>query len=66
VYSTQKNHIMVLYRVVIIVNSSNHYSNKYNKSRHNNKSDIINVTKGVARKSVLMQITRAKAANGFH
>jgi hypothetical protein len=38
-------------------------------SNHNNKrkDDIINVTKVVARKSILMQITaRAKAASGFH
>jgi hypothetical protein len=40
-------------------------SNKYSNN-HNNKGDTTNVTKAVARKSILMQITRPKAANGFH
>jgi hypothetical protein len=30
-----------------------------------NQGDTTNVTKAAARKSILMQITRAKAANGF-
>jgi hypothetical protein len=39
-------------------------SNKQNHSRHN-KGDIINVTKVAARKSTLMQTTRARVVNGF-
>jgi hypothetical protein len=35
-------------------------------SRRHNKDDTLNVAKAVVRKSILMQITRAKAANGFH
>jgi hypothetical protein len=31
-----------------------------------NEGDIINVTKAVAQRSTLMQITRVKAANTFH
>jgi hypothetical protein len=38
-------------------------SNHNYLSRHNNKSDTINVTKAAARKSILRQIARAKAAN---
>jgi hypothetical protein len=42
-------------------------SNKDNRNgSKRNKDDIINITKAVARKSTLMQITRVKAANGFH
>jgi hypothetical protein len=41
----------------------NNHINSNNHSSHNNKDDV---TKAVARKSILMQITaRAKAANGF-
>jgi S-adenosylmethionine:tRNA-ribosyltransferase-isomerase (queuine synthetase) len=35
-----------------------------NNLRHN-KDDIMNVTKAVARKSILMQIAKAKVASGF-
>jgi NADPH-dependent curcumin reductase CurA len=42
-------------------------SNSSKDSSNHNKDDIINVTKAVVRKFILMQITaRAKAANGFH
>jgi hypothetical protein len=37
-------------------------SNKCNEQ----KDDIFNVTKAVVRKSILMQITKAKAENGSH
>ena len=48
----------------VITNSSNR-DNKY--SNHNsNKGDITPVTKAVARKFILMQITRARVANTFH
>jgi hypothetical protein len=40
--------------------NSNHYS-----SRSTKKGDVISVTKAAARKSILMQITRLRAANGF-
>ena len=36
-----------------------------NRSSRHNKDDITNVTKVAARKSILMQITRAKAVNTF-
>jgi hypothetical protein len=53
--------MIVLYGGVIVNRSD--YGNS-NKSK-TNKDDIINV-KAVARKSISMQITRARAANGFH
>jgi hypothetical protein len=34
-------------------------------SNHNNKDDIC-VTKAVARRSILMQIAKVRAANSFH
>jgi hypothetical protein len=40
-------------------------NNNNNHSNHN-KRDIIPVTKAVARRSTLMQTTKAKAANGSH
>jgi hypothetical protein len=54
-----------------MVTSNHNNSNRSNKDNLNNhnkhKDDIINVTKVVATKSILMQITaRAKAANTFH
>jgi len=40
---------------------------KDNSSNHNhNKDDIYNAIKAEARKSILMQTTKARAANGFH
>jgi hypothetical protein len=46
---------------LVIANSSNKYS------RRHNKGGIINATKAVVKRSILMQITaRAKAASGFH
>jgi hypothetical protein len=39
---------------------------RINSSNHNNKGGIINVSKAVARKSILMQTTKARAENGFH
>jgi hypothetical protein len=58
----------VLYgRIVSSTNLNlNNYSSNHNHNNSQNKGDIINVTKAVVRKSILMQITRAKAANGFH
>jgi hypothetical protein len=50
------NHMIVQHGEI---NSSNkNHNNKY-------KGDIINVTKTVVRKSILMQITRTKAANAY-
>jgi hypothetical protein len=43
------------------LNSSNHSSNRNRR----NKGDIINATRIVARRSILMQIIKARAANGF-
>jgi hypothetical protein len=42
-------------------------SNKDNHSNHinNSKGAIYNVTKAVVRKSILMQTTKVRAANGF-
>jgi hypothetical protein len=59
-----------------VVNSTNHghnnnrdnlnvHSTNHDSSRYNNKGAIINVTKAAARKSILMQITKVRAANGF-
>jgi hypothetical protein len=60
----------VLYgRIVSSTNLNlNNYSSNHNHNHNNsqNKGDIINVTKAVVRKSILMQITRAKVGNGFH
>jgi hypothetical protein len=50
--------IIVQHGRVIILNSSN-------QSNTNGKDDIINASKAAVRKSILMQITRAKAS-GFH
>jgi hypothetical protein len=43
-------------------------SSKNNPINYNSKpkGDIINVTKAAARKSILMQITKAKVANTSH
>jgi hypothetical protein len=38
----------------VIVNNSSNYSNHYNSCSSKKKDDIINVTKTVARKSILM------------
>jgi hypothetical protein len=40
--------------------------NSSNKDSNHNKGDIINVTKAAASKSILMQTTKVRAANGFH
>ncbi|MFL6316652.1 MAG: hypothetical protein ACJ71K_10775 [Nitrososphaeraceae archaeon] len=53
--------MIVLYR--IMVNNSNR--SNYLNSRHN-KGDIINVTKVVVKKSILMQTTKARATNRYH
>jgi hypothetical protein len=45
---------------------SNSNPNYLISSSNTKTSDIFNVTKAVARKSILMQIARAKVANGFH
>jgi len=58
------NHMIVQHEEISHNNSnedSNH-SNHINSS----KGTTINVTKAVVRKSILMQTTRAKAANSFH
>jgi hypothetical protein len=60
------SHIIVLCEVCVR-NSSNHTNSNSNhySSRSTNKGVIINVTKVAARKSILMQTTKARAANGF-
>jgi hypothetical protein len=53
------NHMIVHRETVLKSNRSNDNNNRHNKG------DIINVTKAVARKSILMQIIKARAASGF-
>jgi hypothetical protein len=57
--------------MIVLFEETNHNSNKdskHNKDNQSNhsKDDITPVTKAVARKSILMQIPKARAANGFH
>ena len=52
-------------RMIVQFEEISHNNNNSNKYKHN-KGAIYNVTKAVETKSILMQITRAKAANGFH
>jgi ribosomal protein S17 len=48
-----------------VVSSTNNLNN-HNRNNSQNKGDIINVTKAAARKSILIQPARVKAANTFH
>jgi hypothetical protein len=57
---------MIVLYVGVIVNGSNNRNNHINNNNNRNKDDTTNVTKGVARKSILMQIAKAKLANGSH
>src|SRR4051794_17560090 len=58
--------MIVQYEEISRSNNNNNSSKDSNQSNHNhNKDDIINVTKAAARKSILIQIAKAKAANSF-
>jgi hypothetical protein len=59
--------MIVLYGIMVNSNSnrSNHSNHNLNHNRHN-IDDIIIVVKAVARKSILMQITKIRAASLFH
>jgi hypothetical protein len=64
--------MIVQYGRVVSNTNLNNYNNynlnnyNYSSSHRHNKGGTINVTKAVAMKSTLMQITRVKVANGFH
>jgi hypothetical protein len=53
------NHMTVQYEEI------SHRCHKGSNNHSHNKDAIYNATKAVARKSILMQITRARAVNGY-